>query len=270
MKRVFIVFCVLAMCCLCLLINFPATNAAATGYTHTTYFLANPVILDGNWTNAAEWTDSDSTSFGNTSTQSIFRSKWGAAPDYTVITQYFFVEFLADTTDDAGDFWQFCFDGDMSGGTAPSNGEGQARDLRIDITGHTTLTAYGGTGTGWTTITLPAGFSWSNNFTATPTSSTPHWVLEIAIDKLVFPIGPQYWARIAAYDASNAAAGVQAWPPTSRDVPSDWGDIPYSMEPIPESLSLGVLVLLSSVALIAGSYFLRKRTKTAHPTLIKQ
>ena len=265
MKRAFVIFCVFALCSLCLLMNTIAVNAAAAGYSHMTYFLANPVTLDGNWTNAAEWTDTGSTSFGNTSTQSIFRSKWGATSDFSVISQYILVEFLSDTTNDPSDYWQFCFDGDTSGGTAPASG-----DIRIDINGHTTLAAYGGSGTGWTSTASPASFTWSNKFTATPTSSTPHWVLEVIIDKITFGIGANYWLRIACYDASNAAAGVQAWPPTSRDVPNDWGDIPYTMDPIPESLSLGVVVLLSSAALIVGSVYLRKRPKTTilTPTIL--
>ncbi len=259
MKKPFVLFCLVTLCSLCLLINVPAANAAAAGYTHTTYFLANPVTVDGSWTNPTEWSDSQLTSFGNTSTQSIFRSKWGAASDFSAINQYFLVEFLSDTTNDTGDYWQFCFDGDMSGGTAPGLGTGQAGDYRIDILGHTTLTAYTGTGTGWASIALPTGFTWSNKFTATPTSSTPHWVLEVNIDKLVFPIGPQYWMRVAVYNAGNAAAGVQAWPPTSRDVPNDWGDIPYDMNPIPESLSFGVVMVLSSVAVLVGSLGFRKK-----------
>ena len=256
MKKTFVAFWIFVLCSLCLLINTATTNAAYAGYTHTTYFLANPVTLDGQWTGTGntEWADTLSTSFGNTSTQSIFRSKWSLDP---TISQYILVEFLSDITNDPGDYWQFCFDGDMSGGTAPQSG-----DIRIDIAGHTTLTAYGGSGTGWTSTASPASFTWSNKLTATPTSSTPHWVLEVIIDKQVFGIGPEYWLRIAAYDSSNAAAGVQAWPPTSRDVPNDWGDIPYDMNPIPENLAFGVVMLLSSVAVLAGSFFLRKKRIT--------
>jgi hypothetical protein len=65
--------------------------------------------------------------------------------------------------------------------------------------------------------------------------------------------------RIAVYDESNAAAGTRAWPPTSRDAPSDWGDIEYDSNPIPEGIGLGVMVLLSTVAVVAGSFYFRKQ-----------
>jgi hypothetical protein len=66
-------------------------------------------------------------------------------------------------------------------------------------------------------------------------------------------------ARIAVYDASNSAAGVRAWPPTSRDVPNDWGYFNYDMNPIPENLSPSILISLSAVAVLAGSFAFRKK-----------
>ncbi len=229
--------------------------AAAAGYSHMTYYLQNTVTLDGRWTSDTEWTDGLPTSFGTGT--AVFRSKWYLASfDPLLVNQYIIVEILNDNTNDTGDYWQFCFDGDESGGSTPQSG-----DLRIDIIGHTTLIAYQGNGTGWTQVSAPASFQWRNTINASPHSSTPHWICEIIIDKISFGIGADYWLRIAVYDASNAAAGVRAWPPTSRDVPNDWGDIPYTMDPIPESLSLGVVVLLSSAAMIVGAYYLRRRPK---------
>jgi hypothetical protein len=69
---------------------------------------------------------------------------------------------------------------------------------------------------------------------------------------------------VAVYDASDAGQGVLAWPPTSQDDPSRWGQISgYGGGPIPEGLSLGLAVLLATAAVIVGSYFLRKQPKTA-------
>ena len=133
--------------------------------------------------------------------------------------------------------------------------------------GHTTLTAYAGSGTSWTSTSAPTTFQRSNSLNTSPTSGTNHWMCEIIMDKVNFGIGADYWLRIAYYDASNAAAGVQPWPPTSRDVPNDWGDIPYSSETIPEGLSFGVVVLLSSVAVIVGSFFVRKRLRVTNSPL---
>ena len=257
MKRaISVVFTVATLCSLFSLAVIAPVNGAAAGYTHTTYFLANAVTLDGKWTTSSEWADTDIRGFGAGQT-AIFRSKWGATSDFSVISQYILVEILNDDTNDTGDYWQFCFDGDMSGGTAP-----QAGDIRIDIAEHKTITAYNGNGAGWTQISAPASFQWSNSISASPASSTPHWICEIIIDKIVFGIGAQYWLRIAVNDASNATAGVRSWPPTSRDVPNDWGDIPYDMNPVPESLGFGVVVLLSSVAVLVGFFGLRKRPRT--------
>ena len=66
----------------------------------------------------------------------------------------------------------------------------------------------------------------------------------------------------AAYDANTST--LAAWAPDSdADVPDEWGVIPTNAtEPWPEGFSLGVVVLLSSVAVAVGFYFLRKRPKT--------
>jgi len=256
MKRIFVALCMIVFCSV--LLTSPGTVMGSyLNYSHLTYTLLDPVTLDAKWTTPTEWTDTTLTTFGNTS-NAIFRSKWElASMDPIAVNQYIIIEILNDNTDDPTDYWQLCFDGDESGGTAPQTG-----DIRIDITGHTTLTAYGGSGTGWTPTSAPSTFRWNNSMNTSPTSATNHWICEIIIDKVNFGIGADYWLRIAYFDASNAAAGVQAWPPTSRDVPNDWGDIPYSSEVIPESLSFAVVVLLSSVALIVGSVYLRKRPKT--------
>jgi len=255
MKRaLFVAVCVLALCSSCLLIGTGIVMAAKAGYSHTVYPLQTAVTWDGNWTSTGEWTDGFPTSI---TANSVFRTKWELISDPFRVNQYILVEILNDTTNDAGDYWQICMDCDMSGGTAPGSG-----DLRIDIVGHNNVTWYQGTGTGWTPMATPSAdqFKWSNSISASPHSSTPHWILELMIDKALGP-GAQYWARVAAYDASNSAAGVHAWPPSSPDVPDDYGDFPYVSDPIPESMSLGVVVLLSSVAVLVGSFCYRKRLR---------
>jgi hypothetical protein len=62
------------------------------------------------------------------------------------------------------------------------------------------------------------------------------------------------------YDASNDTAGVQSWPlDSSPDVPDEWGLEIGTTSNIPEALTIGVVILLSSVAVAASFYFLRKR-----------
>jgi hypothetical protein len=264
MKRAsFVAFCAVILFSVCLLVNATAVKAAYPGYSHMVYPLTNAVTIDGNWTSADEWTDGLQT---NITANSVFRTKWEliTTPEFRV-NQYILIEILNDTTDDADDYWQICMDCDMSGGTAPGSG-----DLRIDIVGHTDVTWYQGDGTGWTPMATPSEdqFRWNNSISESPISSTPHWILELMFNKALGP-GPQYWARIAVYDASNPDAGVHAWPPTSRDVPDDYGDFPYSSEPIPENLNFGVVVLLSSVAVLVGSYYMRKRPKNTKQPQIK-
>jgi hypothetical protein len=102
-------------------------------------------------------------------------------------------------------------------------------------------------------------FQWNNSISASPTSSTPHWICEIMLNKPAVGLGIMFNGRIAVYDATSSAAGVKAWPSTSRDVPNDWGTFPYSSDPIPESLHFGVVMLLSSVAVLVGSFAFRKK-----------
>jgi len=72
----------------------------------------------------------------------------------------------------------------------------------------------------------------------------------------------EYWAlRVAVYDESNSGAGEQAWPPPSEaDVPDGYGYQDYSSDPIPEGLTFGVMVLLSSISMLVGyKYFVKRK-----------
>jgi len=65
---------------------------------------------------------------------------------------------------------------------------------------------------------------------------------------------------LQAYDASNP--GFKAWPPTDPDVPDTWGIENYTMEPIPEGLTFGVMALLSTVSVFVGYKYFVKRKET--------
>jgi len=255
MKRViFAASCILALCSL-LLVGTGTVKAPEPGYTRTDY---NPNVtptIDGKWTSNDEWAlNGEVTAIGN---DLSFRSVWIiVSMDPITVTDTFLVEFFSDTTNDTDDYWQLCIDGDQSGGTAP-----QTTDYRIDIVGHTTLKLYQGTGTGWTEITPdPADIIWNNTLSASPTNSTAHWILEMTIYKAELGAGPTWNFRLAAYDKTTGK--LVAWPPTPRDEPGRWGVQNYVSGVVPESFSLGVVVLLSSVAIAVSFYFLRKRPKT--------
>ena len=69
-----------------------------------------------------------------------------------------------------------------------------------------------------------------------------------------------YWNfRLAAYDANTST--LAAWLPTSPDVPDEWGIQNYVSEVIPEGFSIVIVVLMSTVAIVVGFYFLRKRPR---------
>ena len=253
-KRTFAIFLI---CSLLLTINAATTLATEEGYTRTEYPTVVTPIIDGTWTSPDEWTDGAQT---NITDNVNFRSTWTmVSSDPIVVTSNFIVEILNDNTDDAGDYWQICIDGNVDGGTAP-----QSDDFKIDIIGHTDITVYQGTGTGWTEVTPAEGdITYANSISESPTSSTPHWIAEFTFLKTsgVIQMGAEWALRVAVYDESNSVAGVQAWPPTPEDVPNRYGLNTYVSEPIPENLSFIVLALLSSVAIVVTTLVFRKRTK---------
>jgi hypothetical protein len=64
------------------------------------------------------------------------------------------------------------------------------------------------------------------------------------------------------YDASNAAQGWVAWPPTNETNPSRWGSIPtYEAAPAPEGLTIGVMLAVSAVAVVVSIRYFRKPPK---------
>ncbi|MCZ2808166.1 MAG: hypothetical protein O2V44_02295 [Candidatus Bathyarchaeota archaeon] len=212
--------------------------------------------VDGVWTTEDEWNDALTVPISDTATF------WYYA-EINVFSCEFLVEIFNDDTNDTGDYWQFCFDDTNSGGTAPGSG-----DYRVDIVGHTDVVIYTGDGESWVQTALtPAdvGLTWANSISASPIDSTPHWILEFTFIKTVamIPSAPPTGLRVAVYDASNSEAGVQDWAPSSNvNVPDEWGLISeYSPDPIPEGLTFAVMALLSSVSLLVGSQYLRKRSK---------
>jgi len=255
MKKRFCTIMMIAFMML-LLVSVGAINCVhAQGAERTSYSTVLPPTIDGAWTSDDEWTDGEITTIGEVV---AFRSTWDMGDEY-VMTRWI-IEFFSDTTDDLADRWYFCVDGDQSGGTAP-----QAGDFRFVITGHTDLVWYEGDGTGWTEVQLDeTEIEWATSLSESPTDSTPHWILEFQIPKNggTVQLGITWNLRVAVYDSSNALAGAPNWPEGSDvDVPDTWGIENYSSDTIPEGLSFGVMVLLSSAAVIVASVVLRKRSR---------
>jgi len=251
MKKIIVTtFCILMLCSLLVLINVGTTMAAEPGYERISYATLVLPTIDGAWTSEDEWTDGDVTMIGE---DVAFRSTLDSD------TTRWIVEFFSDTTNDPGDLWQFCIDNQQWGGSSPVGN-------KFEITGHTDLVWYQGMGDGtdWTEFTLDASeIEWANSLSASPTNSTPHWILEFQIPKNSGQVqmGILWNFRLAVYDASSTA-GVLAWPPTDPDVPDTWGIENYSSEPIPEGLTFGVMALLSTVSVLVGYKYFVKRKET--------
>lgn len=259
MKRALLVaFSILMLCSLLLPIIVGIAKAGNPDYSMTEYFAATPATIDGEWTTTDEWADGEPHVMSENATFAYKLDTSGGTGNY--IMQWL-VEIFTDNTNDTGDVWQICLDPDNGGGAAPQTG-----DFKIEIEGHTDLVCYEGNGAGWDVITPAAGeIEWADSISDSPWNSTDHWILEIELAKeigLIIVGAPANGIRFAVYDDSAASAGFQAWAPGSADVPDEWGVISVvSQTPWPEGFSLGVVALLSSVAVVVSFYFLRKRPK---------
>ena len=254
MKKKFCTIIMVAFMTL-LLVSVGAINCVrAQGTERTSWSTQLAPTHDGMWTSEDEWTDGEITVIGE---DVAFRSTWEMG-DF--VNTRWIIEFFSDTTDDPEDYWEFCMDGMADGGSAPSAG-----DYKFVITGHTDLVWYEGSGTGWDVADFgESEIEWANALSDSPTNSTPHWILEFTIPKNdgAVQLTIVWNLRVGVYDASNSEAGELAWPEGSdADDPSSYGIENYQMAPIPEGLSFGVMVLLSSAAVIGASVVLRKRSK---------
>jgi hypothetical protein len=261
MKRSLLVaFSVIVLCGI--LLPTALVNAQYPGYETTNYQALEEPVVDGAWTTDTEWTDAMTPP--ELPDEFLWREKW-TYPDGTYILEYFLIEFFTDATEDAGDYFQLCIDLDALSGDAP-----QADDIRVDWVGHDVsgLTLYQGDGSGWVEFTE---YIWEtdiyivDSLTSTPENGDTHWVIEVFMDRTnpIFDVSASSYQpliRLAVYDES--ADTLVAWPPTSRDVPSDWGREYGTTENIPESLTFVTVALLSSVAVVVSCYLLRRRPKT--------
>jgi hypothetical protein len=249
-----IIVCLFALSILALANIVSASN---TSYTQTDYNGSTMPTLDGRYTTSDEYSAGAALGFG---TNAVFRDFWASSGN---VFENLIFETM-DTTNNAGDQYVICYDSNNDGGTAP-----QTDDFKIVITGHgTSATAawYRGTGSAWTAVTGPAAsaFDFKESLATSPTSSTPHYMVEAKIDKQdtaafgITVLGMNFAMKLNYTDAGTSTS--QSWPPApaSNDVPNSWGYVPYSMDPVPESLNVGVVLALSSVAVIAGVIIVRK------------
>lgn len=274
MKKIGIaIFCVISLFVLSLAGNAIAYNAA---FTHILYQSDAAPTVDGTYAPGAEWLASGTQTFG---TNGIFRDMWTMSPNLACLL----IE-TADNTNDAGDYWVVCYDSTESGGaTEPDGGTApKTNDYKLVVTGHgasATVQWFKGTGTAWSTTPatgVSAGLlTQAQSLSVTPKIGTPHYVLELYIDKSdtslgTVPMGYTWANYIAYYDAHAGGYGLQQWPPApaSANVPDGWGFITYESAPnptpdVPEGISIVAMLTVSSVAMV-GAVLLRKRQKMAN------
>jgi len=226
--------------------------AFTAGYEISEYWAAAATI-DGKWTTPTEWSTGRPYYIGTTQ-----KGMWimqantaaGYAPEYLI-------EF-ADKTLDAGDIIQVCMNGGVDS-SVPT-----AADFKMEIQGRTTKKVYQGTGSGWAESSTAAA---AVTVKATVTNSThdpaQHVIAEFSIDKATLAGwgAPPLGLRVACYDASIGT--WVSWPPaSSANVSSTWGQIAgYSSDPYPEGLTLGVMLVVSSVAAVVSIRYFRKPPK---------
>jgi hypothetical protein len=267
MKRaVLVILGIIAVCSVCFA---GIVSAAKAGYGFPIDTGAD-VTIDGKISPTTEWDDSykDSLYNGWTMTTSFFRDKWGSAP---AICEHWLMEVLTDTTDNPGDWFEICVDTTTAGGTAPA-----ATDFKVNWSAAQGVKVWQGTGSGWAAWATPVVGSSSSSpgdvfavttISASPASATPHRIIEIYLDKGAFNGGPLAMGlnnneRLGAYDGNTGITYM--WPPfSSADVPDTYGagatDI--SGGTIPEGLTVGIMVALSSVAVIVSIRYFRKQPK---------
>jgi hypothetical protein len=254
MKRVLtIAFSLVMLCCL-LLGAVVMVQASEPGYEIGEAYITVPITLDGHWAHN-EWEDSWIEWMNASAADERFCYK--ASSDLNYAPEILIDS--ADNTTDAGDIWQICI-GSPEGGNVPLEGHN-----KIEIVGHENLTVYVGNGAGWVEVDA-SPVTWADNMTIHDVPfNYEHWCVETIIDKATLNVlwntAPPLGLRVAMYDESKDL--WVAWPPQSDpNIPQGWGLIAQGAESIPESLSFGVVGVLSSVAVAVAFYATRKRPKT--------
>jgi hypothetical protein len=264
MKKAISVFIISVLIGSLFLAMYAGPVQAFSTATQKIFMAAAGSTYDGKWTTTTEWDDGATANIvSGATTTGIFRNKWSFIADPLAVYDEYLIEAFTDTTNDAGDYVQICYCSTETGSAAP-----QTTDFRIDYVGHgatATKVTYKGTGTAWaaaalTDVTIAQLMSISKL-----NGNIPHWTTEVKLEKIANGAGQNNHIMVAFYDASNAAAGVQVWPPSATaNNPNSWGlNDAGAFEAIPESLGIGTIMALASVAIVVGFVCLRKLPKKA-------
>jgi hypothetical protein len=247
-----IAVCILLLCSSLLIISVGTVMALNSEYSFDEYW-AGAAIIDGKWTTPEEWQIGMPHYIG-TVQKGMFimqanSESGGYWPEYVI-------EF-ADNTQDAGDIIRVCM---TAGGEESSPAAGTT--VKVEIQGLTTKKVYDGTGSGWTDSAYASAVTTAATVTTSAHDPANHVVAEVSIQKENWGMAaPPLGVFIGCYDASTDT--WVTWPPAaSADNPSTWGVIAgYQMEPYPEGLTIGVMLLVSSIAAVVSIRYFRKPPK---------
>ena len=188
---------------------------------------------------------------GWTMTTSSFSCKYFTDP---LIVENWLIDVMADTTNDAGDYVKMSVDA-AAGFGEPAAGGAAPTDVCVEITvmGDGTTTFQKGTGTDWTAFTDPT----SEDYTMA-TTVNGHRVYELYMQKTTtLAFGYNNNVRLEVYDESTGKTLM--WPPQSdADVPDTWGIGMTVSEAVPEGLTIGVMLSLSTIAVLVSTRYFRK------------
>jgi hypothetical protein len=266
-KHLVVTLCLAVLTSLCLASITGIVFAQQAGYEIEDFEVTTEPTIDGAWGSPYEWADAAEAQLDG-DLGAIFRLKHNnELITGDIIYFYYLIEVLDDTTNDPEDYLQLCVAASEESGGSPMGGTAPQTDcLRFDYVGHdhSGLTVYRGDGSTWVEET---GYNEGvdilivDSFDTSPLSETAHLIIEVRIAVAAFDINPDYWLRVAVYDESNSGDEVQDWPPSSRDVPDEWGLVEVIDDVIPE-FSAWLIVPLFAAATLTVIVYRKKITKS--------
>ena len=247
----------LAVVALCSVFLAGTVSAAKEGYGFQISQGAE-ITADGAVSPATEWDDSykDFLYDGWTMTTSSFRCKWGSDP---AISEGWLIEILGDTTDDAGDIFRFTVDNGIGFGDPPTGGAAPSElCFKIEVSGTGGVETFIGDGSGWVAHTGSPAVD--TDYIIARSMATGHVVIEMWLAKQgALALGLSNNMRMCYTDASTGQTIM--WPPdSSPDVPDSYGtgETLLGADPIPEGLTVAVMLSLSTVAVLVSTRYFRK------------
>jgi hypothetical protein len=247
-KKLLLYFFMLSILCITLFVG--DSQAQNLEYQAEDYEASIIPTIDGFWTTPNEWSDAEEYKLVG-SLSAFFRLKKVTDEYGQLQTLYFLIEYFDDNTSDLSDYTNICLAvSDAPRGT-PEGGEAPDENcILFNYKPYDSINpfkyyrgAYGGWLQNYT-------YNWGTDilivesFNTSPLFDQTHLIVEYSISAPAFGINPDFWLRVAAYDATNNWPGSQIWPSYANvNVPDQWGVVVMHSEPIPE-ISIWTVTLM--------------------------